>query len=85
MIAGGFAAGSAMCEMVDVPRHDTRTRRTLDGFRQRLHDGTDQAVLLAAVAVDGLVHPLADELRDIVDTELSRRDLSLALLAGGAR
>lgn len=83
MTARGFAVGSAMFAVRDIPRHDPHTEHTLDGFRARLHDATDPVVLSAAAAVERAPqdHPLTPELRDIVDAELSRRHLSLAVLA----
>ncbi|HEY9413448.1 MAG TPA: hypothetical protein VIQ30_01710 [Pseudonocardia sp.] len=82
MRAGGFAAGPAL-----IGGHDRHTAHTIAGFRTRLHDATDAAVLDAATMVDHLParHPLCAELREIVDAELVARHLSLAPLAGGAK
>lgn len=69
-------AGNAM-----FTRHDAHTRRIINDFTARLDKATDAAVLAAAAALDGNRHPLAPELRRIVDKELAARHLSLAPLA----
>ena len=85
VMAGEFAAGSALYGPREL--RDPHTTATLAGFRRRLHDGTDAAVLAAAERVEHLpaAHPLCAELRQIVDAELAARHLSLAPLAGGAK